>query len=452
MAYFTEDFKEEDEKKKIKEQQDQQIAPGLSPGVTGKRPAPKAPTESGAFTNLQSYLSKNIPQSEKMARKVVEKTLLTPEKELQKSINEAETGFREKVETSGMNLDPSKEEITSILSDPTSENVKQFTPFRDVEYEGPKQFEGSGFAAEVKDDIDKLNYKADSSNTESGRFSLLKDAFNTAGYNHGEQSLDQLLLQNQPKSREIFNEARDVVSPITEQYSLTREELDKIAADKAIETQAVQDFARESVDQSILNEEEAIKAVNTQAIEDQNLYYEKLRNALKLGDLTSEQLIDLGLTEGQSFYGVDPESYIQPSSIDPSYLQTTSMEDKAKYDALLNMAGKTDQGIINEGATYFNPNEVSGAQAFRDRVGVAQETYEDKISSAEKNEKFWSGQKGKVPRNVQKIIYGRKFGIKVPVASVPVANPEWVSRNNQEKKFRKIKEELIKGKEEFTIA
>lgn len=184
MAFYSKDFKEEKDKEKDKDQPIQQTEMIGSVAPTQKAVQGK-PTVSGSFTNLQRYLQENKPQGERMAQEVVQKSLLNPQQELQQQFKEAQSGFRKDVTSGGIDLEPSKKEVTSTLLSPQEENVERFKQLRDFEYKGPARFEGSGFAAPLKERTTELSQKAAMSKTEPGRFALLKEAFKTPSYPRG---------------------------------------------------------------------------------------------------------------------------------------------------------------------------------------------------------------------------------------------------------------------------
>ena len=95
------------------------------------------------------------------------------------------------------------------------ERLKAFQDFqvgktRDIDFED---------RFDRQQDIENLKRRTDLTQTEEGRFQLLRDVFKRPDYSTGQQRLDQLLLQASPEQRELLNQYKDVTNPLQEQLS-----------------------------------------------------------------------------------------------------------------------------------------------------------------------------------------------------------------------------------------
>lgn len=225
--------------------------------------------------------------------------------------------------------------------------------------------------------------------------------------------------------------------------------MDVIAQKRQEDATRVSEFAKEGASQAVQKEEDLIKRRQEDTRKQQKTYYENLRQGLSSGNLQDEQLKKLGLEKEQRLYGVDPTQYLQYQD-DPTQTETTTPEQLARYNALLQMKGTPNQGIIQDGAEFYNTGEVTGAENLKEAIQSAQTSFKGKVSEAEKQRAFWERARNSGSPTMKVTDYENVFGIKIPVGYRNVVNPDYTNAQEKMNQFEKLRNQLVSERESFT--
>ena len=183
---------------------------------------------------------------------------------------------------------------------------------RDAQYKGPDAVDYSQEANKIKDQSQRL----DLTKTESGRNTLLEDTYKRPDYTRGGKLLDQVLLQNNPNTRQSFKDLREKYSGISDWLQGRKDQdLDAIQNAKDITSQTRID-AKNAIDSSISDFKKGLddRAANYDA---EGLYNNAIIDAQD--NIVSRELFDkIGLEQGQQLYGVDLRDYINNPGYDPT--------------------------------------------------------------------------------------------------------------------------------------
>ena len=248
MAYLYEDKEDENQQG----QSEQQL--GSESAIVSN--APKQATAqaegSGTYTNLQNYLeaNKGANQGQKFASKLGE-TITGAELGQQ----EAEQGFKQNVDSSAIVGDSALvkkavERPEEVISN--EDEATKFKRIRDAQYKGPENLVGDvGNYQKAYGTTQKAKEEADLAGEESGRFALLDKYWGGGAgrydYTKGQQKLDQLLLQNDPNSRDAIAAQQGRAKNVQDQYAQLNDRLSQYAQGRKQQTQAARSEARQAL-------------------------------------------------------------------------------------------------------------------------------------------------------------------------------------------------------------
>lgn len=165
----------------------------------GAGPKQKTP---GRFADLGEYLRVNQPQQfgEQLAGKVgadIDKG--------QQALAGAQDEFRSRADAS--TIRDTQGLIDQVGSSPETVDADAFAHLRDASYSGPaKLTDTADLYNKVQGAAGSAVGKAGAAKTEGGRFALLDSYFGKPSYSQGQKSLDNLLVQNDPNSKQAFDQ------------------------------------------------------------------------------------------------------------------------------------------------------------------------------------------------------------------------------------------------------
>ncbi|GAC1606235.1 MAG: hypothetical protein NVS3B3_05900 [Aquirhabdus sp.] len=290
-------------------------------GASGQSGASQAdPTSSGSWTNLNSYLSANSDQAGTMGHAIAG-NVGAQAGQAQSDLSSISQGFQNQQPYQAINnttgsmvdqafSDPSQYSGATPQSTSKAEsylnNSYGATPATNdiTQYQGPN---GQSWAG-LQNEYNTANNNLQNTQSESGRGVLLKDQYGKNGqqYNQGEQSFDQLLLQQDPSNQNTFNTLYHQYAPgiVTGQGGASGQSADLSNAyttaqnyaqkehglGAQYQTQAQNDLSNQiSGLSTTVGNEKNTASTNFQSA------YDQIANALKSGTITQAQADQLGL-------------------------------------------------------------------------------------------------------------------------------------------------------------
>lgn len=360
----------------------------VSAGGAGSPQSPK-PTSSGSFTNLQSYLQAN--QGNSAANKIAD-NVKSANTTARTSLGEASTDFNQQVQAGGVTKDTSLvDQVTKTPVGYTSDQKTKFQQQLNANYGGPDNLTETDKGQQAFKDVTKASQYNQSLKTEPGRFTLLQEMFKRPDYSKGQQTLDQLLIQNDPNAKQTMQGAVDDFGGLDQQYETAKTDAGNAAQARRIEAQEASKYANEALygvdgkGGAINQRLDSADARVQQRLADQKVQTDQLREALKNRDLTGlspEQVAQLGIPDG-SVYGMDFSDRIQ--AVDPTQItRETAMtpQEFAELGALHELGGvdnpfaanKDLAGTMDDEALYsFNSHGI------QDEINQRQNAYQDEV-------------------------------------------------------------------------
>jgi hypothetical protein len=252
---------------------------------------------------------------------------------------------------------------------------KKFVAARDASYSGPKtlaDMTGAYNSGALGNQAAGVADQANMTNSEAGRFSLLQNMFRAPSYSKGQQSLDNLLLQNTPGAQKALQQQATQAKFATAQ-ALADANRDAQSVGNAY-TQAATDTqtgTRNSVDQAVIDFQKAMAeqaaGVNTSRENTVNNFKEAAAN----NNIDGVFAQMLGLTPGQHLYNLDPSQYLSKGGTDATGNTASSLQDYAKASALSKLLSGYGSEDANNVLNAYKDNRLAqSAQKDTDFVNV----------------------------------------------------------------------------------
>lgn len=366
-------------------QQDAQLSGGGG-GFAGQAGAPQggaaaptqpAPSHSGSWTNLDSYLSANADQSQGLGQGIAQ-DIGNQATQAKSDLGSVTSGFKNQGPFKAVNSTTS-DQVTQAFADPSQYATGSTTqPLQylnndwglnsqntDItQYAGSN---GSPSWQQTQDAYTKAGQNLQNTQSESGRDLLLQNQFagNGKQYNAGEQGFDQLLLQQNPGSQAALNDVYKQYYPgITSQVGGVASDLSGALTDSQAYAQAAKDKGtglQTAADQALSSQ---ISGLGTNVTNETNAAnsgysksYDTLAEHVRTGLLTPDDLKTLGVTDpSMNTYGVNASSYLTaPTSMAPFNANSAATDaDYSKFQGLQNLLSGYEGGNQATDATSLS--------------------------------------------------------------------------------------------------
>lgn len=367
----------------------------------------QAPTSSGGWTNLNSYLSANADQSQGIGQTLantVGQSAQTAQGALQNNVNDYNNQFSS-LPTEAQAQTNMQNTLGNTAQDTVgSAPVTQFQGYlNDTQSYNNPQAGGTSTTSATPQTLQTINgangqndygttqsdYTTAAQNladtqSESGRDVLLQNQYGQGGqqYNSGEQAFDQLLVEQNPANAQALNSVYQQYNPTvgldtntadaaygtsSDLYNANNAAATK-AANVATTNSAIQTDAQNALQSAITTDTGTVNNELTAGQSGQDSNYQALQQALTQNDLTPAQLQELGLTQGQQTYGVNGAqlaSYLNPEGSPLNVDQTATGTDFGNSAALQALAsGQSYAQSASLGLTGGAPQAMPNAPTF----------------------------------------------------------------------------------------
>lgn len=410
--YFAEQDQEEDSQKQqqetgmvalgpegttIKDQPSQQQAPGAEG------------TNSGSFTNLNSYLdaNKSLGFGGQVAGKVQGE--VDQAGEAQKT---ADSTFRQQADAGSVSFDPSlgaqvAQDATAVVGD--QGKFSDFLKARDAEYKGPNNLVDSDAFQATDAAQRKAQEAAQASGSEGGRMALLDQYYGTGNgrndYTGGQKKLENLLIQNDTASRDAFAKTTENAAKTAQDYGSLKDTLSAYGgAQRAATGQAraqaraaigIDDAGNEVAGQGAIGAlKTGVKSAADKRLADRETERTTVAQALrdrKLASLDPKYRGVVGDIGSMQLYGADPTQYLRDTGTINEQTVATKQQ-QAQMAALAKLAGKENTYLPDEALAGTMDDEALtsfDAQTLRGEAEGRAARYNDVVNT--KNRAWTSG-------------------------------------------------------------
>lgn len=410
----SDDPNQEDQDKK------NQISSGESVNVTGEGSTPAAgggvstpapassPSKSGSFTNLNQYLEANKDQAQGLGGKLeenVQKSANVGLQDLSKSQQEFNTAQQ------AVSADPNKYNTANVLNtvqnavyNPSGVQQSDIDAFNTVRSQNaafqagtdtaPKDLTENATYQTAGNELGQAEQNAQLTGTESGRQTLLQQAFQRPNYSQGQVALDQLLTQNTPENRQRLEDLR---TNLLGQYGLANQQTQAVQNAAAGRQQAITDTQQAANNISNVLTGTAPAGDNSGQYGILTQYAQQLQS--KPDQLMAEQAqakqqaLDYltNYYKSQPTYGIDPASLaaqlVGSASPGAATVQNSLSSDEiARLNVLNKLAGNDPNQLGsttlgNPDTNLFNPSATIDYTKAPQQIKDAAAVYSNKIQT-----------------------------------------------------------------------
>ena len=362
---------------------------GQAAQITGQGTGynPSAGTSSGRFTNISSYLQANSGQN--LAGRVGE-NIQQKQTELQNQVGQAKDQFGRQAESSmgqiragGALAGDLEKDPVAIAGDETKS--KQIGGALSAKYTGPQQL---GNITQLQSGAQNLQQLAGGTATEAGRFGLLQQMFNRPTYTGGQQKLDNLLLQSDPRQLKQLQQSRVGAAQVGRELGVANTSAQTQAQRLAEEAANTQRALRGVIDTQsgkiVTDVNSALKTATETTIPGLE---QQIKNAISTGNMTQQLADYLGLKAGQSLAGLD-SNMIRASGVLPTASSIATPEQQAKLAAYAKLAG-VDNSLLPDSykdqAGTFDPYSAIDKGGFEQTFVGKQQELQNNFGSSDFN-------------------------------------------------------------------
>lgn len=390
-----------------------QVTGGASAPVAAGAPTAGQPTRSDRYQNLSDYLKANEGQQfgQQFTNKV--NSEISNASQAQK---DAYDSFKGTVDSATVKTNADL--LQGTINDPTStakdaQKSAEFKNQLNAEYKGPFSYEDNPATYQkAASATSRASDIANAATSEGGRFALLNDFFGRPQYTQGQKSLDNLLLQNDPTTKQGIEQAKQNANLTRSNLEAQKKGAADYAAKAAQDTTQTGDMYRQifGVDKAGNKTDNGFYSGTLAATAadldrkamagDRN--YSTVTRALNnnlMGNLTQDLLDSYGidrsyLTSGEGISNpqldgrildVNPGDYL---SSNPGWDKNSNLSqaDYDKIQALSSLLGQQNpyadpQTIANKNQYDFNDKGFVDAVFARDNQRVASLSNQDNIQS-----------------------------------------------------------------------
>lgn len=203
----------------------------------------KAPSKSGVFTNLNSYVTANAGNDAAMGSKVKGVVDNTANAATQKTTQLQQTG-QSAVQQGTVQRDDSI--IEGVKTAPGAVDKNKFQQLYNASYGGPKAASEVDGYAETKAGYDKVGQQTQAATADGmvGRGSLLNDAYGRPQYTRGERNLDSYILGTGAGGQQKLKEIGDTYGNFGQGLTAAESALGQTIKQGQDTTQATRDATR----------------------------------------------------------------------------------------------------------------------------------------------------------------------------------------------------------------
>lgn len=253
------------------------------------------------------------------------------------------------------------------------DEATKFKRIRDAQYKGPENLVGDvGNYQKAYGTTQKAKEEADLAGEESGRFALLDKYWGGGAgrydYTKGQQKLDQLLLQNDPNSRDAIAAQQGRAKNVQDQYAQLNDRLSQYAQGRKQQTQAARSEARQALGIDDAGNEGQFGAIYQtkgdiqrrarEAESARNRITSDITGQFSQRDITPEIAQRLGLQEGMRIYNVDPNQYYR-EGMTPTLANVASEADYNRINSLYGLADLQNSFLTDKSQLgTYDPNKA----------------------------------------------------------------------------------------------
>lgn len=323
-------------------------APSGGSKTSGGASAPaynsSAPTSSGNFTNLKSYLGANNNGQDFSNQ--VNNNLQQQGSNLNTNIQGASNQFNNQVQSAVTPVQQNYQAYQNVAAnnDPNAianyasqgNNAQNIQGLESATYTGPKtlnDLSGNNNGAALQSQVNNYQNLANDTSSDAGRANLLQSLYGNSNYNQGQQTLDNVFLQGNNFGKTVSN-----ANNLNNSFNQANNNATTSAQNASNTINQAATGTINSLNGAVANQGQNFQNDYNNALSAQNSAYTTDQSALQSGTISQALANQLGINSGMNIYNIDPSQYLQKAT-DLTAQNTGTAQDYANVTALQNLLG-----------------------------------------------------------------------------------------------------------------
>lgn len=271
-------------------------AGGTIGGTGGTRPT--TAQGSGAWTNLQAYTQANVPQAQQMAGQIGQ-NIEQERARLSENIKQSREAYEGYLKGQGEQSQAKQDWITKVSAGDNPSTPEVETNWYPTQQQAAEKVTGGLYAPETlrgwdapTAEVQALQSRVAATGTEQGRLNELRRLQGQQA-TRGEGLLNQMLLQNVPETKAMFED--QLSRPVTPQLQQAYAQVDpKVQTLRDLQQQTAQYIPETLVGaiQALPGDQSGISAAGEDVVREQEARANALRNLLAMYPGAAEQYAD----------------------------------------------------------------------------------------------------------------------------------------------------------------
>lgn len=334
------------------------------------------PKSSGSFVNLQKYLDANKGNAEQMGQTITS-NLNNQAMDAQSKVNVFANNGPQAIQKE------TTDSINQRLDNALNTDKNQYKSLKDTGgYTGPSYYDQINGYTDAQKSTQKAQNDLNLSKTEEGRQNLLTNTYSRPNYSQGQKTFDNLLLQNNPSSKKMFEDTSSrwanlnslLDSAQTNAQNTINSNKQTALANKELVNKTEEDYVNNFIN--------PIQQRADQFNQDSASRIGSLKADLADDSLKSDTLSFLGIDPGQKLWDLNLNDYMNYDQTQADLNNVATNEERTRWAALQNLLDGNDQRITQDGKT-INP-----ASFDKEKFLADQKAAEDFFNQAASNTKF----------------------------------------------------------------
>jgi hypothetical protein len=374
-----------------------------SGGAPQQQRPPQGPSSSGSFNNISNYLKAN--QGANLANKLVSQSQKQAQ-QVQGDVNKASQDFKANSEKAIGGITTAGDAARGAIEGTSTGTVGDTTKAAEdygTATQGAGGYKGPTSIANqsgLQSGVENINNMAKNTNTEGGRFALLRQLMGRQGYNAGQQKLDQLVLQGDQKQLSGLNTIKRTANETAKQFQDATGQVANTVQANLQTAQQVAEQTKQTADKAFgkLNAdvENAVKSKRELAAQTQQSIQNDidLLNTPYYGFDSQQRLIReqarnrmlqrVGMNSSADMWGLTPDKFI--STLDPEMINKYNTANQQQFNQakmLSGIVGDQTKNIFGaeEGPKTLDPFVKVDKDAMNAQIATQKTNYGNETKS-----------------------------------------------------------------------
>lgn len=306
-------------------------SPSASPGAAKTPGTTSQPTSSGSYNNIQKYLNanQNFNQNQGGLAGQINQNISGSVNQANNNLQSAGNAFNSQAGTAANAFDntTSNNNLLNAFQNNTAstaannQDVQQATQLANASYNGPNGLEnlqGNQNLNSLQLQGQELSNLAGQTQSENGRFNLLRQMFGNSNYTQGDQTLDNIMLQNTPGQMNALQNVNRQVNQYNQNLTNTENTANQTAQNYQNQASQVAAQTQGAINQAIQNYIPSMQQEYKNDLSTQTTDMNQFASDFASGNLSPS---DVALLQAGGYNVTPGQAWVNPGTFSPTSLQ-----------------------------------------------------------------------------------------------------------------------------------